>query len=179
MNQHLNLSLPSYLLPRNEPKRTTPALHPSSIAAGCFGATSTNSNSKLHQFRAVPSNSDQMTPQKSFSSPKHFPAAQLGSNKSWLPQNYERSRPDALMFERIGSDAPGGPSISDPLSQFWMNWPGHGGLPKAPKPPACSRFQASATFRHLHPHSRASLGPPSHQIAPNRTDFERPLTTVP
>jgi hypothetical protein len=47
---------------------STPAPHPSSIAAGSFGATSANPNSRLHQFRAVPSNSDQMTPQKSFSS---------------------------------------------------------------------------------------------------------------
>jgi predicted dehydrogenase len=49
---------------------TTPPLHHSirSIAAGSFGATSTNSNPKLLQFRAVPSNSDQTTPQKSFSS---------------------------------------------------------------------------------------------------------------
>jgi hypothetical protein len=90
MNQHLKS------LAHQPPSRTkraqthdssTPVLHPSSIAAGSFGAASTNSNSKLHQFRAVPSNSDQMTPQKSFPSPKIPPRSSAPADSQiLLPQ---------------------------------------------------------------------------------------------
>jgi hypothetical protein len=140
----------------------------SSIAAGSFGATSTNPNSKLHQFRAVPSNSDQMTPQKNFSSPKYFPAAQLGSNKSCLPQNYGRS----LMFERIVCDA-----LVDRPPQTRDCSSGASGpaapiaIPasECPKTTACWPFQTSATFRHMcQPFSCVARFSASHQIAPNR-----------
>jgi hypothetical protein len=155
---------------------STPAPHPSSIAAGSFGATSANPNSRLHQFRAVPSNSDQMTPQKSFSSQNSSQQLSSGvTNPVSLKIMNVLDRMPSCSKESLATrlaDVPLRPAITV-LDHLARPPQSPIGLPNAPKPRRVLGFKQAQHFGTWIRHSRTSLGSPSHQIALNRTKSHR------
>jgi hypothetical protein len=151
---------------------STPAPHPSSIAAGSFGATSANPNSRLHQFRAVPSNSDQMTPQKSFSSQNSSQQLSSGvTNPVSLKIMNVLDRMPSCSKESLATrlaDVPLRPAITvlDHLAQ----------PPQSPigfRMPQNHGVFALSSKRNTSPLASAALLRPRFPIAPNRTKSHR------